>query len=104
MPWVGHLRLVELYLDRASEAWRALKMHEAATPERYVLDKFIERGTGPLPRPLDAGYRGAEYDFITAETRITPTGEVESPMPSTPGGRAPRSGPFRPRGGWCAIS
>ena len=77
LPWVGHLRLVELYLDRASEAWRALKMHEAATPERYVLDKFIERGTGPLPRPLDAGYRGAEYDFITAETRITPTGEVE---------------------------
>ena len=37
----------------------------------------IERGTGPLPRPLDAGYRGADYDFITAETRTTPSGEVE---------------------------
>ena len=25
-------------------------------------------GIGPLPRPLDSGYRGADYDFITAET------------------------------------
>jgi hypothetical protein len=23
---------------------------------------------GPLRRPLDSGYRGADYDFITAET------------------------------------
>ena len=33
-PWprVGHLRLIELYLDRASEAWRSLQMQAAATP------------------------------------------------------------------------
>jgi hypothetical protein len=76
-PQVGGLRIVELYLDRASDAWRALKMHEAATQGRYELAPVIERGTGPLPRPLDSGYRGADYDFITAETRTRPNGEVE---------------------------
>ena len=76
-PQAGSLRIVELYLDRASEAWRALKMHDEATPGRYDLNPFIERGTGPLPRSLDSGYRGAEYDFITAESRTTPNGEVE---------------------------
>jgi len=78
-PWpcVGRLRLVELYFDRANEAWRALRMHAGATPGRYALDDVIECGTGPLSRSLDAGYRGAEYDFITAESRSVPNGEIE---------------------------
>ncbi|MBZ5689587.1 MAG: CHAT domain-containing protein [Acidobacteriia bacterium] len=67
-PRVGQLRIIELYLDRATEAWRALKMQEAASPERYKVADEIEAGTGPLPRPLDLGYRGADYDFIAAET------------------------------------
>jgi CHAT domain len=66
-PQVGHLRLIELYLDRATEAWRALKMQEGASPDRYKIFGEVKRGTGPLPRPLDSGYRGADYDFITAE-------------------------------------
>ena len=66
-PLVSHLRIVELYLDRASEAWRALKMLAAAAPERYRIGDEIEAGTGPLQKPLDSGYRGANYDFITAE-------------------------------------
>jgi CHAT domain-containing protein len=66
-PLVGHLRIIELYLDRASEAWRALKMLAAAAPERYKIGDEIEAGTGPLQKPLDSGYRGANYDFITAE-------------------------------------
>jgi CHAT domain-containing protein len=67
-PIVGQLRIVELYLDRASEAWRALKMLAAADSRRYVIADEIKTGTGPLQKPLDSGYRGANYDFITAET------------------------------------
>ena len=78
-PWprVGRLRLIEIYLDRASEAWRALTMHGEATPERYALDDVIECGSGALPRPLDASYRGAEYDFISATARDAASGEIE---------------------------
>ncbi len=75
-PRVGHLRFLELYLDRASEALRALKMHALAAG-RYTIAEFVERGTGPLPRPLEAGYRGAAYDFITAETHTNDQGEVQ---------------------------
>lgn len=69
-PWprVGQLRLIELYLDRASEAWRALKLQAEATPGRYDIDDDVKVGTGPLPRPPESGYRGANYDFITAVT------------------------------------
>jgi hypothetical protein len=66
-PMVGELRIVELYLDRATEAWRALKLQAEASPERYKITDEIKEGTGPLQRPPDSGYRGAQYDFITAE-------------------------------------
>ncbi len=75
-PRVGQLRLIELYLDRATEAWRALKMQAAATPDRYKICNEIRMGTGPLPRPLDSGYRGADYDFITAEAVLEKNGET----------------------------
>ncbi|MGQ0649768.1 MAG: CHAT domain-containing protein [Gemmatimonadaceae bacterium] len=64
-PVVQHLRLIELYLDRANEAWRALKVHAGSVPNMTVAD-VVESGTGPLERHLDAGYRGAEYDIISA--------------------------------------
>jgi hypothetical protein len=67
-PLVRHLRLIELYLDRASEAWRALKMLTASSTGRYELTPDIKVGTGPLTRPPEFGYRGADYDFITALT------------------------------------
>ena len=67
LPLVSHLRIIELYLDRASEAWRALTMLAAAAPDRYRIGDEIEVGTGPLQKPLDSGYRGADYDFIAAE-------------------------------------
>jgi hypothetical protein len=66
-PRVGHLRLIELYLDRATEAWRSLMMQAAATPERYEVTEDVAPGIGGLPRPLESGYRGVDYDFITAE-------------------------------------
>jgi len=65
-PRVGELRMVEVYLDRATEAWRALNMQAAATPGRYKILDEVKIGTGALARPPDGGYRGAEYDFITA--------------------------------------
>ena len=63
------LRLIELYLDRATDAWRSLRMQAAATPGRYEIDAAVKPGIGPLQRPGDSGYRGAEFDFITVETK-----------------------------------
>ena len=71
-PRVSHLQLVELYLDRATEAWRALQMQAAATPGRYVDRRSVQTGAGALRRPLDSGYRGADYDFITRGDRRRP--------------------------------
>jgi hypothetical protein len=67
-PRVSHLTLIELYLDRASEAWRALNMLNASSPGRYKITPYIKVGIGPLTRPPEIGYRGADYDFITALT------------------------------------
>lgn len=69
LPEVRELRFVELYLNRATEAWEALKMLAHASPARYSVVEPIATGIGALRRPLESGYRGADYDFITAETR-----------------------------------
>src|SRR5262249_9743936 len=69
LPEVRALRFIELYLSRATEAWEALKMLAHATPTRYMVTEPIVAGAGSLRRPLDSGYRGVDYDFITAETR-----------------------------------
>src|SRR6185503_7328189 len=63
------LRFIELYLDRATDAWRSLRLQSAATPGRYDISDSVRPGTGALQRPPDAGYRGAEFDFITVETQ-----------------------------------
>jgi pimeloyl-ACP methyl ester carboxylesterase/tetratricopeptide (TPR) repeat protein len=76
-PRVRHLRLVELYLDRATEAWRALRLHAEASSGEFVVTPEIEEGTGWLRRPLDSGYRGADYDFISATTRPAAEGGSE---------------------------
>jgi CHAT domain-containing protein len=69
LPEVRELRFVELFLSRATEAWEALKMLAFASPERYTVGEPIVEGAGALRRPLVSGYRGADYDFISAETR-----------------------------------
>jgi CHAT domain-containing protein len=74
LPVVCELRFVELYLVRATDAWEALKMLAHASPDRYRVKQPIIEGTGGLVRPLDSGYRGAEYDFITAGTRLDKDG------------------------------
>lgn len=65
-PLVRRLTLVELYLDRASDAWRGLQVLATASPDRFELTPTIASGTGPLRRQPDSGYRGADHDFITA--------------------------------------
>jgi tetratricopeptide (TPR) repeat protein len=65
-PRVGHLYIVELFLDRAGDAWRALQALAAASPALYTVSPVIEEGIGSLRRPTEAGYRGADYDFISA--------------------------------------
>ena len=74
-PQVSHLRLVELYLDRATEAWSALRLLAQAAPEHFALAPTVESGIGALRRPLDSGYRGTGYDFISAVTETDETGE-----------------------------
>jgi CHAT domain-containing protein len=74
IPEIGELRFVELYLNRATEAWEAVKMLAHASPDRFTIVEPIVEGTGSLRRPLASGYRGADYDFITAETRTDANG------------------------------
>ncbi|HSC64497.1 MAG TPA: CHAT domain-containing protein [Caldimonas sp.] len=67
-PQVGRLILVEFYLDRASDAWRALQVQATATPNQLKVVGFVQSGAGALRRSLDSSYRGAAYDFISAST------------------------------------
>ncbi|RQO63053.1 hypothetical protein DBR47_00300 [Paucibacter sp. KBW04] len=60
------LTLVELFLDRAGDAWRALQLQELAAPERLRLQGKVESGPGAMRRMLESSYRGASYDFISA--------------------------------------
>jgi tetratricopeptide (TPR) repeat protein len=65
-PRIDQLTIIELYLDRASEAWNSLQALAASAPALYLVSPTIARRTGGLRRPAEAGYRGADYDFISA--------------------------------------
>ncbi len=65
-PGVSQLQLIELYLDRATDAWRALAVLQHGGRTRLKLAPYIRSGSGPLRRPLDAGYRATGYDYVTA--------------------------------------
>jgi tetratricopeptide (TPR) repeat protein len=67
-PQVAVLHLIEVFLDRATEGHNALRtLSEEA--QDFVVEDAITRGRGGLPRPIDAGYRGADYDFISVQRR-----------------------------------
>jgi hypothetical protein len=65
-PRVDALHIIELYGDRAGDAWRALQLLAASSPAAYTLTGPVVKGTGALRQTLESGYRGAEYDLITA--------------------------------------
>jgi hypothetical protein len=75
-PCVCHLRLVELYMDRSTDAWRSLKLLDAANPGCYLIGDAVIDGLGGLKRPLDSSYRGTDYDLISAVTQIDSDGET----------------------------
>jgi len=68
-PVVQRLTLVELYLDRATDAWNGLHLMALVHGDKFTLLPEIETGIGPLRRQPDSGYRGALYDLIRATTR-----------------------------------
>ena len=72
-PLVGELTLVELYLERASDAWHGLKVLATAAPGRFEIAPTILSGMGPLRRQIDSGYRGADYDYIVATSPVPDT-------------------------------
>ena len=80
-PPVQRLELVELFLERASEAWRELRLLAESRRDDCELEPTIRFGTGPLRRPLDSGYRGAEYDFVRV-TRNAGSGTLEFALDS----------------------
>ncbi|NML61483.1 CHAT domain-containing protein [Massilia sp. RP-1-19] len=65
-PRLRRLTLVELYLERAIEAWHALHMQELADRNMLTLVGKIHAGPGGLRRLPDTSYRGTSYDFISA--------------------------------------
>ena len=75
-PRIAHVHLIELYLDRASEAWRALSAQAQASPGRYRLSEVIQSGIGAMRRPLEGGYRGTGNDYLRATAALRPTGEA----------------------------
>ncbi|MEM5317136.1 CHAT domain-containing protein [Paraburkholderia sp. JHI869] len=76
VPWpkVGTLRLVELYLDRAVEGWRAVQLLSESARGCYEVQHYVRIGTGALLRPLESSYRGADFDLISAATQIDQDG------------------------------
>jgi CHAT domain/Lecithin:cholesterol acyltransferase len=72
-PLLAHLVLVELYLDRASDAWRSLQELAGMRPAEWRIAEHVRSGAGALRRPLDTGYRGADYDLISATSVQTHT-------------------------------
>ena len=72
-PQVSHLTLVELYLERASDAWQGLHVLQSAAPEQFEVEPTIKSGVGPLRRQMDSGYRGTDYDFIAATSTALDT-------------------------------
>ncbi|MBC7734134.1 MAG: CHAT domain-containing protein [Bacteriovorax sp.] len=67
-PQLSRITFIELYLDRAGDAWRALKLQELAAPDRLTLEGKVQSSPGAMRRLLDSSYRGAAYDFISALT------------------------------------
>jgi len=75
-PCVGHLYLIEIYPDRASEAWRALSVQATATPTYFQVTETIQSAPGAYGPPPDQGYRGVPYDFITVVAQKGQQGEI----------------------------
>ena len=75
-PRVVRLTFVELFLERATEAWHALRQQQAAWGGRLLLEGQVEVEQGGMRRSLDAGYRSTTYDFISALSQRDAQGNI----------------------------
>ena len=75
LPLLSQLTLVELYLERASDAWRALRLRAEPGDLKLQVDGKVRFGPGAMRRSLDTSYRGTSYDFISATTLQTSAAE-----------------------------
>jgi hypothetical protein len=88
LPRVGELKIVELFLDRATDAWHALMDLAKQAPHRYQVEPALITGSAPLRRVPGTHYRGADYDFVSIVSR----GEKEeSELAYTVDGRRART-------------
>jgi CHAT domain/Lecithin:cholesterol acyltransferase len=67
-PEVDRLQLVDLYLERCSEAIADLQVQAEITPGFFKIEPTIHFGPGALRRPLGHVYRGTDHDLIKATT------------------------------------
>jgi len=74
-PTVSRLQLIELYQDRAVEAWRQLKALTDGGRAQYTIEPQVQLGQGRLTRPPELSYRGSAYDFISAVSQPNRAGE-----------------------------
>ncbi len=64
LPVIGQITFVELYLERATDAWHGLRMLAAGAPDDFHVAPTLLTGVGPLRRLLDSGYRGSDHDLL----------------------------------------
>ena len=81
-PRVSHLHLTEIYLDRATDAWRALRQLQDARPGAFQVTSPIRIGNGALERTLNTSYRGTTYDMMSVASE-TPDGKADSVLTYT---------------------
>ena len=74
-PQLAQLTFVEFYLDRASDAWRALQVQAQTAPNQLQVVGRVTSGDGAIRRSIDANYRGASYDFISALPGLQQNGD-----------------------------
>jgi len=75
-PPITHLSLVDLYLDRAGEAWRALHELQSGGAGDFLLEPHVPRRDAALDRPLESSYRGSSYDLIVATWEPSDNGDA----------------------------
>ncbi len=68
-PAVERLILVEVYHNRACEAWTELRALGEASPASFRVAPTVEVGKGAASRPAEGGYRGTSSDLIRVTCR-----------------------------------
>lgn len=68
-PAVERLILVEVYHNRACEAWAELRALGEASPASFRVAPTVEVSKGAASRPAEGGYRGTSSDLIRVNCR-----------------------------------